>query len=319
MKSKELKVGLFTALALVLLYFGFDFLKGKDFLERSHKYYVIYVNVDKLQKSNPVLVNGYAVGRVSNIRIMQERNNNVLVELDIDSDIQLGDSTKAILDSDFLGNKSILLSIGKITRVAEPGDTLVPEVTPSLQALITQSAEPVADNLQTTIRKLNTTLDNLAGNSKSLDSIFARFKTTQIVLNKALVSSNEQVALVAESFKVTTEHLNAVLNDLRPTAKNLAVITDSLKRIELNKTIDKAQESLTRLNATLDKLTKKDNSAGRLLNEDSLYVNLNQVLKSIDSLAKNFNSNPKHFMAPLGKSSKKIERDRKAQQAKPND
>jgi phospholipid/cholesterol/gamma-HCH transport system substrate-binding protein len=316
-KSKELKVGVFTAMTLVLLYFGFDFLKGKDFLQRSHKYYVIYANVDKLQQSNPVLVNGYAVGRVSNIRIMQEQNNDVLVELDIDSEVTLGDSTKAILDSDFLGNKSILLSIGTITVVAEPGDTLLPEVTPSLQALITQSAEPVADNLQTTIRKLNTTLDNLANNSRGLDSIFARFKTTQIVLNKALVSSNEQIGEVARSFKVTTENLDTALNALQPTLLNLAVITDSLKRVELNKTIAKTQEAITRLNATLDKLTQNDNTAGRLLNDDSLYVNLNQVLLSIDSLAKNFNNNPKHFMSPLGKSSKKIERDRRSEQMKP--
>ncbi len=304
-------------MTLVLLYFGFDFLKGKDFLQRSHKYYVIYANVDKLQQSNPVLVNGYAVGRVSNIRIMQEQNNDVLVELDIDSEVTLGDSTKAILDSDFLGNKSILLSIGTITVVAEPGDTLLPEVTPSLQALITQSAEPVADNLQTTIRKLNTTLDNLANNSRGLDSIFARFKTTQIVLNKALVSSNEQIGEVARSFKVTTENLDTALNALQPTLLNLAVITDSLKRVELNKTIAKTQEAITRLNATLDKLTQNDNTAGRLLNDDSLYVNLNQVLLSIDSLAKNFNNNPKHFMSPLGKSSKKIERDRRSEQMKP--
>ncbi len=51
----------------------------------------------------------------------------------------------------------------------------------------------------------------------------------------------------------------------------------------------------------------------KLMTEDSLYMNLNQLLNSVDSLAKHFNSNPKHFMAPLGKSQRRIERDLKKQ------
>ncbi|MFZ6008737.1 MAG: hypothetical protein ACOYXT_00195, partial [Bacteroidota bacterium] len=51
----------------------------------------------------------------------------------------------------------------------------------------------------------------------------------------------------------------------------------------------------------------------RLMTEDSVYVNLNKLLMSVDSLAKHFNENPRHFMAPLGKSRKKIERELKEQ------
>src|SRR5882762_2827317 len=100
MKNKEVKVGLFSAMTLVLLYFGFNYLKGTDFFERKKIYYAIYDNIDQLAVSNPVLVNGYAVGRVSHIKILQNKQNKVLVELDIDSDLRLGDSTKAILTSE---------------------------------------------------------------------------------------------------------------------------------------------------------------------------------------------------------------------------
>jgi phospholipid/cholesterol/gamma-HCH transport system substrate-binding protein len=108
-KNKEFKVGLFVAASIVLLYFGFNFLKGIDFFSTTNKYYVIYDNIDQLAVSNPVLINGFAVGRVNHIRIMQNKQNRVLVELMIDSEILLGDSTQAILNSDFLGGKSILL------------------------------------------------------------------------------------------------------------------------------------------------------------------------------------------------------------------
>ena len=72
--SKEFKVGLFMVVAITLLYFGFNFLKGIDFFSSSKKYYAVYENVDKLTESNQVFLNGLAVGRVSHIQIEQRRN-----------------------------------------------------------------------------------------------------------------------------------------------------------------------------------------------------------------------------------------------------
>lgn len=302
------------AMALVLLYMGFNFLKGIDFFSSSTKYYAIYDNVDQLAVSNPVLVNGYAVGRVSHIRIMQERQNKVLVELDIDSDIHLGDSTKAILNSDFLGGKSILLAIGKVNQPLAPKDTILAEVAKGMLDVFTETAEPVADNLQGTIRKLNTLLDNFAKSSEDLNVIFAKLKQTPDLLNQTLVNSNSKIDELSVSFKSTAENLNHTLAELRPTLKNFQVVSDSLKRMELNQTIEKTQQTIAALNETLAKLNKGDNTASKLLTDDSLYVNLNKMLMSIDSLANHFNNNPKHFMAPLGKSKKKIDRDRKREE-----
>lgn len=310
--NKELKVGLFVAVALVLLYFGLDFLKGRDFFERSHKYYAIYDNVDQLQKANPVLVNGFAVGRVSNISIMQNKQHKVLVEMDIDSDIILGDSTKAILDSDFLGTKSILLDIGTVITPKKPKDTIIAEVAKSILQTLSSTAEPVADNLQTTIRKLNTVLDNLAKNTASLDTLFRGLKNTPGQLNRTLAKSADDLDQLTASIKMTTEHLNSTLVDLKPTVKNFQVFSDSLKRIQLNKTLVKTQQTMGALNETIAKLNKGDNTASKLLTEDSLYVNLNKLLMSLDTLAKNFNDSPSQFLGPLGKSRKKIERERKA-------
>jgi phospholipid/cholesterol/gamma-HCH transport system substrate-binding protein len=314
--NKELKVGLFVAMALVLLYFGVDYLRGKDFFETTHKYYAIYDNVDQLQKANPVLINGFAVGRVSNIKIMQNKNNKVLVELDIDSDIILGDSTRAILDSDFLGTKSILLVVGRVTVPKNPKDTIHAEVAKNMLQTISSTAEPVADNLATTMRKLNTVLDNLASNSESLNEIFAKLKTTPDKINSTLMNSSARIDELTITLKTTTDHLNQTLIDLKPTVKNFQVFSDSLKRMELNKTLSKTQLTMSKLNETLAKLNNGDNTASKLLTEDSLYVNLNQLLLSLDTLAKNFNDNPSHFLAPLGKSKKKIDRERKDAAAK---
>ncbi len=316
MKNKEFKVGLFVAVTLVLLYFGFNFLKGIDFFSSTNKYYVVFDNIDELAVSNPVLVNGFAVGRVSHINIMQNKQNKVLVELMIDSDIQLGDSTQAILNSDFLGGKSILLSIGTVTKPLEPKDTLIAVVAKGMFDLLSETATPVADNVGTTLRKVNIILDNLAKNSQSLDTIFLRLQATPILLNRTLVTANGQLSELSTSFKSVANNLNGTLAELKPTMANLKVFSDSLKQIQLNQTVAEARQAMEKLNAMMDKVGKEKSTFNRLMTEDSLYVNLNKLLMSLDTLARHFDDNPKHFMAPLGKSKSKIERDRKKEEAK---
>jgi phospholipid/cholesterol/gamma-HCH transport system substrate-binding protein len=305
--SKELKVGLFMVVTITLLYFGFNFLKGIDFFATSNKYFVVYQNVDKLTESNQVFLNGYAVGRVSHIQI-EQRKNRVLVELDINSDIVLTDSTVALLTGELLGGRFIQLNVHPGARL-EPKDTIRSDVAKGVMDF----AEPVATNLQTTLKNLNTILDALARNTKRLDTIFIRFQTTPALLNRTLNTANSNIGELSTTFKDVAANLNGTLTELKPTLSNFKTLSDSLKVIELNGTINKAQTSLTRLNETLSKLSNGDNTASKLLTEDSLYVNLNRLLQSVDSLANHFNQNPKHFLAPLGKSQKKIERDLKKQ------
>jgi len=313
-KNKEFKVGLFVAAGMALLYLGFNYLKGVDFFSSSNKYYAVYDNVDQLAVSNPILVNGFAVGRVSKISIMQNRQNRILVELDIDSDVLLGDSTKAILNSDFLGGKSILLSIGKISKRLQPNDTVLTEVAKGMFDVISETATPVADNVQTTLRKFNIIIDNLTRNSQQLEVIFAKLTETPDLINQTLRSTNGKVEDLSSSFKSVAENMNGTLNELKPTLQNFRIISDSIKQLELNETLAKTQLTLAQLNETLSKLNKGDNTASKLLTEDSLYNNLNHLLMRLDTLATHFNDNPRHFLAPLGKSSKKIEKERRKEE-----
>lgn len=303
-------VGLFAAVAIVLLYFGFNFLKGIDFFASTTKYYAIYENVDNLAVSNPVQVSGFAVGRVSRIKIMPNREHTVLVEIDIDSDIKLGDSTKAILDSELLGSKYILLSIGDVKEPLKAGDTIYSEVAKGMFDVLTETAEPVASNVQSTLRKFNLVIENLTKNSQRLDSIFSSLQKTPMLLNTALINANSKIDMVSTNFNEVASNLNASLAELRPTLKNFAVLSDSLKYLQLNKTVAKTQQTLTSLNETLTKLKKGDNTMSKLMTEDTLYVNLNRLMKSMDSLVTHINRYPKHFTAPLGKSHKKVDRDR---------
>lgn len=313
--SKEFKVGLFMIVAITLLYFGFNFLKGIDFFTTNNRYYAFYENVDGLTESNQVLLNGYAVGRVRHVEIQQDKNR-VLVELDIDSDIVVTKSTVALLNGELLGGRFIQLMMGKGGEPLQAKDTLRAEVAKGLMDFLTENAEPVAANLQTTLKKVNVILDHLTTNSQRLDTLFMDLRKTPVLLNHTIVSANTNFNELASGYKAVAHNLNGSLHDLKPTLANLKTVSDSLKMIQLNGTLTKAQQSLTRLSETLARLNKGDNTMSKLMTEDTLYVNLNKLLISIDSLAKHFNDNPKDFMAPLGRSKKRIDRDRRKAEEK---
>lgn len=296
--------------AITLLYFGFNFLKGIDFFSTSNKYYAIFSNVGKLTESNQIFLMGSAVGRVSNVQIEQGRNR-VLVELDIDSDIVLTKSSVAVLDGELLGGKFIRLNIKPDGTRLQAKDTLRSEVAKGLMDIFSENAEPVSENLSSTLKKLNTVLDNLNANSKRLDTVFRGLQPTPALLNRTLSTANANISELSTSFKSVAGNLNSSLNDLKPTLENFRSLSDSLKQMELTATLNQAQQSLTRLTQTLNNLNDGDNTMSKLMTEDTLYVNLNRLLQSVDSLATHFNENPRHFLAPLGKSKKKIQRELK--------
>lgn len=306
--SKEVRVGLFMVISLVLLYLGFNYLKGVDFFSSTKKYYAIYDNVDQLMPSNQVYLNGVSVGRVSKIQIEQAKNL-VVVELEIDSYVTLNDSSVAILNGDFLGTKFIHLSVGNSKKQLNPKDTLQSTVAKGITAFLEENAAPVADNLQSTLRKLNTILENLAKNSQKMDAIFDELIKTPVLLNGTIVNANNKISSLTDSIQSMTGNINSTLKRLNPTLQNLKTFSDSLKSIQVNNTLGKVKETLGKMNEMIEKFGKGDNTMGKLMTEDTLYVNLNKMLHSLDSLATHFNEYPNHFMAPLGKSRKKVQRD----------
>jgi phospholipid/cholesterol/gamma-HCH transport system substrate-binding protein len=313
--SKEIKVGVFMVSAIVLLYFGFSFLKGIDFFSSQRRYFAVYENIDKLTESNQIFLNGLAVGRVSDITIMPNKQNEVLVEMAIDSEVKLNNETIAILSSDFLGTKSILLELGNGKTQLKQNDTLKATLDKGMAELLAQAA-PVASSLQATLVKVNNILSNLEKNTAQLDRMFEGLAATPKLINGTLITVQGKVVDLADNAKSVTQNLNTTLDALKPTLQNFRTLSDSLKDLRLGGTLNRTEQAITKLNETLTRLNSGDNTVSKLMTEDSLYVNLNKLLFNLDTLANHFNNHPKHFLAPLGKSRRKIEKDLAREQEK---
>lgn len=296
--SKEFKIGLITVISGALLYYGFNFLRGSDLFSPSNRFYATYSNVAGLNVSNPIYFNGLPVGRVSGFQLVQERGY-IVVSLDIDEGLMIGKDASATLANDGLfGGKAIVLNVGASQEMAQPGDTLGSDMD---EGMLSQF-EPVADNLNTTLAKLNDVLDELRATD---------IKGTVDTLKYAIGSvtykvNNLEVEKVIASTDSLLKSINTRSSELKGLIASTTKLMDSLNNVPVTETLQKVNESLDHVNGLLLAIQSEEGTMGKLLNNDSIYNNLNKLLVDMDELIIHFNNYPKDFMAPLGRKNKKL-------------
>ena len=65
--ANETKIGVLAVVALAGLILGFNFLKGSSLFQHSKKLYAIFDNVEGMELSNAVQIDGLQVGSVDAI------------------------------------------------------------------------------------------------------------------------------------------------------------------------------------------------------------------------------------------------------------
>lgn len=303
--SKEFKIGLITIISGAILYYGFNFLKGSDLFSNSSKYYVLYDNVDGLAKSNPVIMSGVTVGKVSDIKLMQRRKNKILVEINIEADLMLGDSTVAELSSDFFGNKSILLKVGPLNKVLLPRDTVKGFVDEGLSKYL-ESVEPVANNIIITISRINEILLGLEGSGELIYTSLARLDTTLTVVNQLLRENRGDFKETMESTRTLVESLNNRVGQLDPILQKTNAVLDTIAAIDVNTTLNNINSMMAQMEKLMEQVDNGQGTLGKLATNDSLYNNLNQLLIDLDKLTIHLNNHPRDFLKPLGRKHTKM-------------
>lgn len=305
--SKQVKVGLIALVSGAILYWGFNYLKGNDFFAPTHKYYVIYDKIEGLTKSNPVIINGLQVGQISNIRLLQKQNNLILVELDIDESIILGDSTVALLaNTDFLGSKAVVLNVGSLSNPILPGDTLIADIDKGFNDIL-ESATPVANNLNTTITRVNEILIGLKGSGETINETLKELRDVTVRVNTIMAENQGKVADVVSSSAILIDNINDKVNRLNPVFDQVSETLDTVNNLQLKQTLARVDSLLITLNETAKLLKENNGTLGKLMSEDSAYQNLNRLLIDLDKLVIHFNEHPKDFMKPLGRKHAKLE------------
>lgn len=290
--SKELVIGFSVLIALLVLFFGINYLKGINIFKDSNYYYASYTNVAGLAQSAPVTVNGFKVGLVKNISYEYDNPGHVLVELSLDKHLRVPEGTEAVLSTDMLGTASIVLKMGESQNFCKVGDRLIAtnekglmdnvsgEILPAVTALV-----PKIDSLLTAAATLASD-PALAQSVKRLDAITANLETSTRLLSKSMAP----LPGITSSAATTVGHVDSI-------AANLAGLSAKLNNLPLESTFD----NVSRITASLAELVKAmesdESTLGLLMHDPQLYNNLNATVASLDSLLIDVKKNPKRYIS----------------------
>ncbi len=295
--SRELKVGLLSVVTIAMLYFGFNFLKGSDFFSPNKKYFVIYNNIDGLTSSNPVMLNGKAVGQVRGTAIQQDQDNRLLVTVEIRKDLILRQGTQAVLaDGGLLGGKIIRLEVSPTGRQLVDGDTLTSSREAGIQALLQERTLPVITHADSLVQNLNTVTKGFQETGAILNQVLRNFDQTSSTLRTTLQQNQRSLAQLTANLDTLSGSLIKTEKQIGPLLAKTSTFADSLNALRLGETVNRANRLVAQMEQLVASVKTGQGTASKLINDDKLYNNLNYTIISMNQLLANLRENPKRYV-----------------------
>jgi len=290
--SKEVKVGFFSLLAIALLIWGYNFLKGTNILYKSKTIYTVYPSVAGLAKSSPVLVNGYQIGVVETIYFHPNNSGRIVVEMVFsETDFLIpNNSIASLISMDFLGSKAIAIKLGTSSTNLLSGDTLIADLEKSMLDDVSDQILPLKDKAEKLMISLDKTLALLDVVLKDVDDVLSNKNKQRFA--EALTNLNTTII----AYKGVADGIDQSMKTLQPTLKNFKTFSDSLAVLDMNNTLKKAQSTFDNMSAIMAKINQGEGSMGKLINNDSLYLNLEAATKDLDKLLIDMKENPKRYV-----------------------
>lgn len=290
-KTKSILVALSFIVAMILFVWGFNFLKGKSILKNQLTLYAVYDNSKGLLPGDLVTINGMQVGTVSSLKFHPRQDGSVIVTFTINNDLEMPSNTKAKLSSSLMGTVSIELILGDSRQLLQSGDTLVSQSDTGTMEMISETILPIKNNLETLLVSLNdltNNLNDLINNELKYDLNRGVDNFANSMENIKVVSADLQQLVDSEDGKLVQ-----VVNNLEVITEDFAVVSDSLKRIDYNRMVLSLENCIAEFNALLEGINNGEGSAGLLVKDDSLYINVNETVATLQSLLDEIKANPK--------------------------
>ena len=293
--SKEVKTGILAIGAILLLIFGYSFLKGTNLLDKHREFYVKYDNVEGLAKSAPVTVNGLTVGKVLDISFGNEKGL-LVVKFSLENDFEFSrNSIVRVYSAGLIGGKSLgVFPQYDINNIAKSGDTLRGDIEDGMLSAVTKALGPLEKKVNNTLATVDTLLFsvNAIVDEKTRENLKEAIEHLNNTLNSfSGVSENLNHLLANNSGK-----LDNTFTSLDKTATNLSNLTDSLSQLDTKKLAADLQETVDKLNSIVTDVDNGRGSMGKLLNDDKLYENLEGASRQLEQLLQDVKLNPKRYV-----------------------
>ena len=305
--SNETKIGVMAVIGVAMLIIGFRFLKGSGIFKKEKHIYAIYSDVQGLKQSNPVVINGLQIGRIANLDGGKDMKR-ILVTVSLTKDVNIPSNSLAVINPNLLGSPTMEIQLGNATTYLKNGDTLLTTLSSGAFDEAMKVINPVLYEVKNAVKSLDSVLTTITtvfdvrtkGNIQSilanLNAATASFVVTSQSLQKLMDIQNGALAQSMENMKTFTSNLNSNNDQLDSIMKNTQVFSHKLSQIDLERTLDTLQVAVNNFKAGSEKINSKEGSLGLLLNDKTLYNNLQSTSDKINILLDDIRVHPKRYV-----------------------
>ena len=331
--SKEIKIALLVIIALVISIWGYKYIIGKNILIKSNIYYVDYQNVNRITISTPVKYLGYQVGFVSEVTPNLDKGL-IRLTLDLDENMSLPKgSTANILTETFMGNASIILTIpggcngnclpsgsvingknlGILGSMVDKDDlkTYIQVFQEGISILIDSlSHQMTSGNSES---KMSKSIENLSKTIDNLELLTRQVNGIMSLSGKSINQSMSSLSSILKNIEVNNQEITNLLNNVADISKqikdgdakkSMEAINTTLTGLQL--TLKSADTTFSGLNHIIANVNAGNGSLGKLVKDEELVTNIQDLSKHLDSLLLDLKARPYRYI-PL-KSQKKTEK-----------
>jgi len=307
--SKDAIIGIVVVGAIVVLIWGINFLKGFNMLSSEQTYCAQYESVGGLKNSSPVTLRGLKIGQIKSIKFSDAAASSLIVEFNISDEFKLPTNTVArIISSDIMGSKEIKLIIGDSKTTLQPGDTLRGSIEGDLKEQVSMQMLPLkkkAENLMSSLDSVLSVIqyvfnkdsrENLTRSFSSIEQTFKKLENTSGTLDTIVTSQKSHMENIISNVDSITNNLRQNNENITTILSNFSSISDSLSAADIAQTINHAKLTLKQSSEILDKINSGEGSMGMLVNNDTLYMNMEAASNSLTNLLIDLKNNPKKYM-----------------------
>ena len=307
--SREIKIGLVFIIAIALLIWGLNYLKGNNPFSKQRTFYAIYERVDGLVAANPVNLNGLKIGQVNSLAFTNDGSANIVVKFVIKNDILIPvNSSARIYSEDIMGSKAINLILGDSEAYCMDGDTLISDIEAGLMAEVNKQVQPIkikAENLIASIDSMVTIVryvfneemrDNLSASVESIKNTISNLERTTQKIDTIVMSEASSIDLIVSNIESVTATLKDNNDNINNILSNLSAVSDTLAGADLSKTLEATNQTLKDFSELLRKIEQGEGNLGLLLKDDSLYYSLLNTTNELNALLEDLKLNPDRYI-----------------------
>jgi phospholipid/cholesterol/gamma-HCH transport system substrate-binding protein len=307
--KREVKVGVLVVFSLAFLYWGMNFLKGRNFFNKSRVFYAVYDQVNGLTESNEVLVNGYKIGIVSQIKFIDSKGR-MCVKILVENELDIPKNSVArIYSSNLMGSKAIEILLGNSKELAVNGDTLTSKMALTVSEEVSVQMLPLklkAEDLMLSIDSVlsviqyvfnEDTRENLKKSFESIKITIQNLESTSYNIDTLVASQRSRLSMIFSNVESITSNIKNNNSKLSNIITNFSALSDTLSKAKVATTINNANKALKDVSEITQKINSGQGSLGLLLNNDSVYNNLDNSSKQLSLLLEDMRLNPSRYVS----------------------